>query len=81
MKHNPMANYEWWIGTGEAKEGLEFCRKGEIGDWQNYFSIELSKAFEDMVEKKLTGYKRSFDYGITHKEFVKWKSRENNIII
>ncbi|XP_044165976.1 sulfotransferase 1C2-like isoform X4 [Acropora millepora] len=38
-------------------------RKGEIGDWRNYFSAELSKKFDEILVSKLEGSGLSFDFG------------------
>ncbi|XP_015749186.1 PREDICTED: amine sulfotransferase-like [Acropora digitifera] len=38
-------------------------RKGQIGDWRNYFSAELSKKFDEILVSKLEGSGLSFDFG------------------
>ena len=40
-----------------------FLRKGQIGDWRNYFSAELSKKFDEILVSKLEGSGLSFDFG------------------
>lgn len=35
------------------KSDMVFFRKGEIGDWKNYFDEDMSKRIEVLVEKKL----------------------------
>ena len=40
-------------------------RKGQIGDWRNYFSAELSKKFDEKLLSKLEGSGLSFDFGTT----------------
>ncbi|XP_074623218.1 amine sulfotransferase-like [Acropora palmata] len=40
-----------------------FLRKGQIGDWRNYFSEELSKKFDEKLVSKLEGGGLSFDFG------------------
>lgn len=40
-----------------------FLRKGQIGDWRNYFSEELSKKFDEKLVSKLKGSGLSFDFG------------------
>ena len=32
-----------------------FMRKGEVGDWRNYFTEEQSRRFDELYEKKLAG--------------------------
>nr|QVK45628.1 sulfotransferase [Brachionus paranguensis] len=44
------------------RSDLVFFRKGEIGDWKNYFDEEMSKRIETVVEKKLK-LKFNFNYG------------------
>lgn len=41
-------------------------RKGQIGDWRNYFSAELSKKFDEILVSKLEGSGLSFDFGISN---------------
>jgi len=33
-------------------------RKGEVGDWQNYFTDEMNEYFEGQYKKRMSGYKR-----------------------
>lgn len=54
--------------SGHANEGdenkmkeMKIFRKGEIGDWKNYFTDEMSKRLDEVVAAKLT-YKRPFRY-------------------
>lgn len=43
------------------KSDLIFFRKGEIGDWKNYFDEVMSKRIEAVVEKNLK-FKANFIY-------------------
>ena len=43
-----------------------FLRKGQIGDWRNYFSAELSKKFDEILVSKLEGSGLSFDFGTSN---------------
>lgn len=36
---------------------MKFFRKGEVGDWQNHFSDELAKRFDEEMAKKVKTYK------------------------
>lgn len=42
---------------------MKFLRKGEVGDWRNYFTDEQNRRFDDLYEKKMagTGLKLQFD--------------------
>lgn len=44
-------------------KGLKLLRKGEVGDWKNYFTPELNKRFEEEVLDKLRGTGIEFDFG------------------
>jgi len=71
LKNVPSANYQWLQQAGIAKQECKFFRKGEVGDWTNYFTPDLSKKFDDMVKEKLKYDKKPFDYGVSHDDFVK----------
>ncbi len=43
------------------KESMEFFRKGQIGDWRNYFTDEMFTQLKEAVEKNLK-YKGSISY-------------------
>ncbi|XP_037084334.1 sulfotransferase family cytosolic 1B member 1-like [Pollicipes pollicipes] len=47
MKENPGTNYRHWEKTGMVNVGSEvtFMRKGQVGDWKNYFTEEEGAAF------------------------------------
>lgn len=40
-----------------------FLRKGQIGDWKNFFSEELSEKFDEKLVSKLEGSGLSFHFG------------------
>ena len=52
------SNY-WLEGTAK---GPKLLRKGEIGDWKNYFTPELNDTFENEVMDKLTETGLVFDF-------------------
>jgi len=78
MRENPSVNFSWMIPQGIVREDFLFMRKGKVGDWTNYFTVELSKAFDEMVEHKCTNFdfKRKLNYGVSHEEFVKMKEAQ-----
>ena len=52
MKNDPMSNCEnipMFVSSIS-----KFFRKGEVGDWQNYFTIEQSQYVDSLCEKHLT---------------------------
>ena len=53
----------------EAKKmkELKIFRKGEVGDWKNYFSEEMSKRLDEVVKANLT-YKKPFKYELSAKK-------------
>lgn len=66
MKTNRAVNLEAILEKSFGKNYLEqtslrFIRKGEIGDWKNYMSDDLSRRFDDWAEKNLKGTELSFE--------------------
>ncbi|WMV18328.1 hypothetical protein MTR67_011713 [Solanum verrucosum] len=48
------------LTTGEENKML-FC-KGEIGDWKNYFTVEMSENLNRITEQKFHGSELKFLY-------------------
>lgn len=48
MKANPMANCQQ-----VPQKGLPHMRKGEVGDWRNYFTVAQSAAFDDLYASRM----------------------------
>ena len=44
----------YWLG--DSPEGPKLLRKGEIGDWKNYFTSDLNEKFENEVMNKELGW-------------------------
>lgn len=66
MKSNKAVNLETILERSFGKSFLEntdlrFIRKGEVGDWKNYMSEELSRRFDEWAEENLKGTGLSFN--------------------
>uniref|UniRef100_A0A1B6MJW5 Sulfotransferase domain-containing protein n=1 Tax=Graphocephala atropunctata TaxID=36148 RepID=A0A1B6MJW5_9HEMI len=66
MRENPSVNLEAILeqmhGPGHVvKEEIKFIRKGQVGDWRNHMSDEMSLRFDKWAEEKLRGSGLSFD--------------------
>ena len=63
MKSNAAVNKENFIGTAfnDIKDG-RFMRKGEIGDWKNYFTEEMNRRMDEAIEKYLKPIGLEFQY-------------------
>lgn len=57
MKNNPLANC-----SQVAQKGLPHMRKGEVGDWKNYFTVAQSEAFDELNSEKMLGKGLNFEY-------------------
>ena len=62
MKVNPMVNKSDRPFLDMSK--VQFFRKGEVGDWLNYFSDEQSNDIDIECEKALAGTGLDFKYSI-----------------
>ena len=61
MKSNPKTNLKTTPGFYFKGED-SFIRKGEIGDWTNYFTSEQNKYIEERIENELKMTDLSFQY-------------------
>uniref|UniRef100_A0A915BZT9 Sulfotransferase domain-containing protein n=1 Tax=Parascaris univalens TaxID=6257 RepID=A0A915BZT9_PARUN len=51
MKGNHMTNrHGVWLFNQKISE---FMRKGEVGDWRNYFSVAQKEAFDELFKRKM----------------------------
>jgi len=42
------------------KEEFSFFRKGQSGDWKNYFTEEMSKRYDEKTKKELSSYAKIY---------------------
>lgn len=61
MQKNPAVNLSTVLPSSDAKNA-KFIRRGEVGDWKNYFTPELSAKFDRVIEEKTRGTGLVFDY-------------------
>ena len=54
MKNDPSASFEK-VKTFRKPTGTDFLRKGEVGDWKNYFTPEQAARLDAVYDKKLKG--------------------------
>ena len=59
MKKEDHVNYTWMT---EFKG--DFIRKGQVGDWKNYFTEEQNKRFDSLYAKKIAGSGLEFEFDI-----------------
>ena len=62
MKADSTANMSWMKEFNDEEGKPAFCRKGEVGDWKNYFSAEQSAEFDRKSREKLKDTNIEFDY-------------------
>lgn len=58
MKKEGNANYSW---MQELKGDV--IRKGQVGDWRNYFTEEQNKQFDSLYAEKMAGSGLQFEFG------------------
>nr|XP_039253510.1 sulfotransferase family cytosolic 1B member 1-like isoform X1 [Styela clava] len=63
MRNNITTNYTHTAKYGWDFDNYKFMRKGEVGDWKNYFTLNQNIAFDELYEEKLknTGLKLLFE--------------------
>lgn len=63
MQKNPAVNIDSYLHLHSDREkNNQFIRKGQIGDWKNYMSAELSERFDEWTRKNTEGTGLHFDY-------------------
>lgn len=63
MKGNPQVNLEGFreIGFNDIEDG-RMIRKGQVGDWMNYFDDEMNRRVDEAVKEHFEGIGLSFTY-------------------
>ncbi len=61
MKENRAVNGEDMRGKAFTMKG-DFIRKGQVGDWKNYFTDEMNKKMDAAIEKYLKPVGLEFVY-------------------
>ncbi|GFU06893.1 hypothetical protein NPIL_304251 [Nephila pilipes] len=62
MSQNPNVNYQHWDDLGVRKlHEAKFMRKGEIGDWKNYFTSEMSQSMDLWMDNYLKDISTCFN--------------------
>lgn len=63
MQKNPAVNIKSYLPmNGDSDQSVQFIRKGQIGDWKNYMSSELSARFDEWTRKHTEGTELEFEY-------------------
>ena len=63
MKNNPAVNKEDLVLNGMyTNHESHFMRKGEVGDWKNYFTDEMNKRMDEAIEKHFKPIGLEFQY-------------------
>lgn len=71
MEKNPSVNLETIVFKDplvkeqidqEMYKKVKFIRKGQIGDWQNYFSPDTNAKFDKWIDANIVGTGLTFDY-------------------
>ena len=65
MKNDDTANYSWISPLSVNSSAPAFMRKGEVGDWKNYFTPEQSAEMDKVCRERLNGSGLEFDFGST----------------
>ena len=62
MKNNSAVNREDRKATKVFTNNGNFMRKGEVGDWKNYFTDEMNKRMDEAIEKHFKAIGLEFQY-------------------
>lgn len=63
MQKNPAVNIDSYLHLHrDSEKGVQFIRKGQIGDWKNYMTAELSARFDEWTRQNTDGTGLEFEY-------------------
>ena len=62
MKNNPAVNKEDKVGKTLHTSDGNFMRKGEVGDWKNYFTDKMCKRMDEAIERHFRQIGLEFKY-------------------
>ena len=62
MKNNPAVNKEEAKAMNFFSADGHFMRKGEVGDWKNYFTDEMNKRMDEAIDKNFKPIGLEFQY-------------------
>lgn len=60
MKENPLTNVE--NSKIFVTEKVSFIRKGQIGDWKNYFTVQQNEYMDELIEERLKDTGIEYEY-------------------
>lgn len=61
MQKNKAVNLENIIQPND-KNTVKFIRRGQIGDWKNYMSADMSRRFDEWIERNSCESDLKFEY-------------------
>ncbi|XP_077971817.1 sulfotransferase 1B1-like isoform X1 [Styela clava] len=53
MSKNKSTNYSHLTDRGPGFKNAKFMRKGKVGDWKNYFTLNQNEAFDNLYEENM----------------------------
>ena len=60
MQENPLTNVE--NSKIFTTENVSFIRKGQVGDWKNYFTVQQNEYMDKLIEERLKDTGIEFEY-------------------
>ena len=65
MKENYSSKFLEWtpaVGGVTGESDWSFCRKGQAGDWKNYFTEDQNRRFDEEYAKRMSGSGLDFEF-------------------